>query len=170
EKGILPDTTQCLGSYVFLWGQKQERTPTWYGLFLENGAETEIIDVMHYFWTGQWPENRCPRLSDISLQGQNRYDNIHLKPDQEVKLKFTAKDPDKDALRIEAELLPESTELGEGGDYEARPEEIPGLIISQNQDGILFKTPQKSGAYRVFVYILDGHNNSATANVPFYVN
>ena len=29
---IAPDDPQRLGSFVFLWGAKQERTPTWYGL------------------------------------------------------------------------------------------------------------------------------------------
>jgi len=60
EKAILADSVNCMGSFVFLWGQKQERTPTWYGLFTENDEETEAVDQMHYFWNGSWPANRCP--------------------------------------------------------------------------------------------------------------
>ncbi len=37
EKAIYSNKTHCLGSYVFFWAQKQERTPTWYGFFLETG-------------------------------------------------------------------------------------------------------------------------------------
>src|SRR5690606_35623192 len=58
EYSIEKDKDQCLGSYVFLWGQKQERTPTWYGLFTEKGEESEVMDVMEYLWAGSWPVNR----------------------------------------------------------------------------------------------------------------
>jgi hypothetical protein len=62
---------QLIGSYAFLWGQKQERTPTWFGLLTEAGEETETVDVMHYIWTGSWPEIRTPRVVSFQLDGKS---------------------------------------------------------------------------------------------------
>jgi hypothetical protein len=56
--GVERDKANCLGSYVFLWGQKQERTPTWYGLFTAKGQESEVIDAMQYLWTGTFPKKQ----------------------------------------------------------------------------------------------------------------
>lgn len=169
EQGILSDSTQCLGSYVFLWGQKQERTPTWYGLFTEYGDAMESIDVMQYLWTGQWPKNRVPQIFDVLLEGKTRYDNVRLQPGQQATLTFRGYDFENDPLTIAAEVLPESRDLGDGGDYESRPQTLPGLFKEIQQDKVIFKTPAESGAYRIFIYIRDGHNQAATANVPFYV-
>jgi len=33
-----------------------------------------------------------------------------------------------------------------------------------------FTAPEKTGSYRVFIYVLDEHNQVATANIPFYVD
>ncbi|MBN1407428.1 MAG: DUF4434 domain-containing protein [Calditrichaceae bacterium] len=169
ENAIKPDTTQCLGSYVFLWGQKQERTPTWYGLFTENGEIMESIDVLQYLWIGTWPVNRVPQIFDIKLNGQTRYDNIRISANTRAVLMFRSHDFENDSLIVDAELLPESTDLGDGGDHESRPETINNLISKTEQNTVTFNTPSKKGAYRIFVYIRDGHNHAAAANVPFYV-
>lgn len=159
----------CVGSYVFLWGQKQERTPTWYGLFTEAGEESEVIDVMQYLWTGKWPDNRAPRLDSILLDNKKILDFITLKPGQDYTTHVFVTDPDSDALTSRWELLPESTDLKEGGDRENRPQAIEGLIKENTFDKAVLTAPMTEGPYRLFVYVSDGKNKVATANVPFFV-
>ncbi|SNC66992.1 Glycosyl hydrolases family 2, TIM barrel domain [Hymenobacter gelipurpurascens] len=169
EASVAKDKTQCLGTYVFLWSQKQERTPTWYGLFTEDGKESEVVDVMQYLWSGKWPTNRAPHLTSFLLNNQKATDNVYLQPGQSVPAAVTITDPDKDALTYRWELLPESTDLKSGGDRESRPVAISGLIPTGAKAQTTLKAPAQEGAYRLFVYAYDGQDNVATANIPFYV-
>lgn len=168
EASIAKDKN-CLGSYVFLWGQKQERTPTWYGLFTEAGEETEVVDVMQYLWSGKWPQNRAPYLDSVRLNGKKVLDFIYLRPGKRYPANVYVTDPDGDKLTTQWELLPESTDLKTGGDRESRPEAIPGLLSSTSVEKAILTAPRKEGAYRLFIYVSDGNNNVATANIPFFV-
>lgn len=169
EYSIERDREKCLGSYVFLWGQKQERTPTWYGLFTEKGEESEVMDVMQFLWTGKWPGNKAPHIYSLQIDGKKALDNVYLVPSTEYIVSAIATDPDNDPLTFRWELLPEPTQVGTGGDYEPRPKSIEGLIRAGISGKATLKTPAEAGAYRLFIYILDGNNNVATANFPFYV-
>jgi hypothetical protein len=169
EYSVERDREKCLGSYVFLWGQKQERTPTWYGVFTDKGEESEVVDVMQYLWSGNWPANKAPHLYSLQLDNKKAIDNIYLTPGASVNALAVAMDPDRDPLTWRWEVLPEPTQLSEGGDFEARPKPMDGLITTRGEGKITLKTPAKEGAYRLFVYITDGNNNIATANIPFYV-
>jgi hypothetical protein len=159
----------CVGSYVFLWGQKQERTPTWYGLFTEQGEESEVIDVMQYLWTGSWPKNRAPHIDSLLLDNKKASDFIYLQPDKDYIITVFAYDPNQDKMTARWELLPESTDLKNGGDRESRPEAIRASIVVKNLNKAVLKTPKMEGAYRLFLYMSDGQNKVATANIPFYV-
>lgn len=166
---IKPFPEQALGSYVFLWGQKQERTPTWYGMFTDTGEATETIDVMHYIWNNQWPNNRTPKLLKMELAGKNAYGNIKLKANKNYPAKVVVKDPDGDNIRYLWQIRPESQTQQEGGDKEEIPPLLTGLINKGEQAQITLKAPKTSGAYRLFVYAYDGQGHAAHANIPFYV-
>lgn len=171
EIAIGSDSVRCIGSYIFLWGQKQERTPTWYGLFTENNEETEAIDVMHYFWNeNKWPTNGTPRITEISLNGIKSFENIHIKAGKELTLSYNVADPEDDTLTWRFSVMEEATDLGDGGDAEERPQTIEGLTVSESLGEVIFKAPEKSGAYRAFIYVLDGNKHAGTANIPFYVD
>jgi hypothetical protein len=167
EASVLKDKA-CLGSYVFLWGQKQERTPTWYGLFTEAGEETEVMDVLQYEWSGRYPANRAPHIAALSLTGKTATEAVMLKPGQPTSAQAAVADPDGDQLTYQWEMLPESTDLKQGGDRENRPQAI-GNISANNTGVALFAAPRTPGAYRLFVYAHDGHGNVATGNIPFLV-
>jgi hypothetical protein len=171
EASVEKDREKCLGSYVFLWGQKQERTPTWYGLFTESGEETQVMDVMQYLWSGRWPANKAPHMYSLQLAGKKAVQNVQVKAGQIYPVSAVVTDPDQDRLTYRWELLPEPAQVGEGGDFEARPRPVENAFLQSASHGqASLKAPAKAGAYRLFVYVTDGHNNVATANLPFYVN
>jgi hypothetical protein len=169
EYSMKRDKEKCLGSYVFLWGQKQERTPTWYGLFTEKGEESEVVDVMQFLWSGKWPQNQAPHIYSFQVDNKTAVDNITLKPGTTYPVLATALDPNGDKLSYRFELLEEATKVGEGGDREERPVTVENAIKDKNNGKAVLTSPLTEGAYRLFVYISDGHNKIATANVPFYV-
>ena len=170
EYGIEKDKAKCLGSYVFLWGQKQERTPTWYGLFTERGEVSEVINVIQYLWTGNWPANKAPHLYSLQLNKQKANDNIYVKPGVSIPVSAMVTDPDNDKLIYRWEILPEPEKLSQGGDREDKAAAIKNAFTNNKGNGTAtMRAPLKEGAYRVFVYVADGHNNVATANIPFYV-
>jgi hypothetical protein len=172
NKAINANPSTCIGNYVFIWEQKQERTPTWYGLALKSGEGTEMMDVMEFNWTGKWPINRAPRLDSILLDKKSRYQNIHLKANKEFKAEVFAHDVDKDSLKTTVDILTDQPELfKDGGDLEQTPKPVDCKIVIDNKAGIIkFTAPPTTGAYRIYVYVHDGKNHAATANVPFFVD
>jgi len=166
---IASNPDQILGSYVFLWGQKQERTPTWYGMFLEDGTETETIDVMHYIWTGSWPENRSPEIANMLLDSSSAHQNITLKADGVYEAGVEAVDPDGDVLRYRWEVMRESETTKTGGDREEIPGTLPGLVNVGGPGKATLTAPTEPGAYRLFVYVHDDNGHAGHANFPFQV-
>jgi hypothetical protein len=169
EVAIASDPERVLGSYVFLWGQKQERTPTWYGMFLEDGTETETIDTMHYIWTGSWPDNRSPQIETMSLDSRTSAEDIVLKKGARISAEVVAGDPDGDPLQYRWEVMRESNSTKDGGDKEDVPEVIDGLIESPDMYRMVMTTPKDAGSYRLFIYVFDGQGHAGHANIPFLV-
>ena len=170
ESGILSARDRSLGSYAFLWGQKQETTPTWYGLFLESGETTEVVDSLQFLWTGNWPEHRAPSINSFLIDGKKAAESIYLAANKTYKVKLDATHPNNEPFSIRWEILPESTDLGAGGDHESRPKPLEGLVATAAGSGIVTLTaPSKTGAYRLFVYVTTSSKKAAVANVPFFV-
>ena len=163
---IFEDTENCLGSYVFLWGFKQETTSSWYGLFLQDGTQTSVMDVLIEKWSGKTPNNRAPDLNSFTINSKNAYESVKVEKRSPMLVSIDAFDPNDDKLTYHIEVVPESTDTKAGGDYEEAPSAVFEKIFTDNNFKI--KAPSKSGKYRLFVVIKDGEKG-ATANIPFLV-
>ena len=175
DHDILANGDRCIGSYVFLWGQKQERTSTWYSMFQKDilGTDTgavsfPAVDAMHFNWSGTWPLNRAPQVSRMLINDVSAEENITLSPNEPLVSKVKAGDPDDDKLTYIWELLEEPEELGIGGSYEARPRTL--ISVKGTRTAMLnLRAPGLAGQYRLFVYVLDNNGHAGTANIPFQV-
>jgi hypothetical protein len=151
-----------MGSYVFLWGQKQETTPTWYGIFTEYKEKTETLWAIKQAWTG------TQEPAPVSLQA---FEQPYLLTKSggivEIKLNLQQSGTQKGKLRYE--IVPESQDIRAGGDVESRPASvIRKKFRSLNHDFLAVKMPMLEGAYRIFIYA-DVEGWVAYGNVPVFV-
>ena len=160
---------RCLGSYCFLWGQKQESTATWHGMFLSNGKPTEAVDVMQFCWTGEWPQSRAPSIKDISLENIGwRKDHI-LASSVQATLSIEYLKYNNKKVIVEYVLYPEAFSNKIGGDIQKSPDPIKFDIVKQSNNELIFISPKKKGAYRLFAYVKNEKGQSSVANIPFLV-
>ena len=170
QKGIVADSSGLnLGTFAFEWGQKQERTPTWYGMFNKSGEATARIDELTKFWTGKYPENRAPLSDSILLDNKRPVDNIYLNPGTPYSAQVFVRDPDSDPLDYHWVILKEVEVRSLGGAFEKEPEEVAFEVLSQENGKLEFTSPVEEGDYRLFSYVYDGKGKVGNANIPFYV-
>lgn len=155
-----------VGALPFLWGQKHEVTPTWYSLLTPAGDWTEPVEAMADAWGGKVPGaagNRAPRVLAFRLAG------AHSTPaGTDLVAVLAASDPDGDPLRVDWQVMAETTARSVGGDPEPVPPSFPESLMDGAATGArIHGLPP--GRYRVFAYVRDGRGAAATANLPFEV-
>ncbi|MEI9896452.1 MAG: glycoside hydrolase family 2 TIM barrel-domain containing protein [Chthoniobacter sp.] len=160
-KGSVEGKPLCLGSYVFLWGNKQETTATWYGMFLKSGEKVQAVDVMTELWTGKPPENRCPVINKLKING--------VGPAGVINVDLEVSDPDKKPLQVQWLVQPEQDKKGTGGEEEPVLPELTEPILVGDATHAEVRLPKEPGAYRIFVYVRNG-TGAAVGNLPVRVH
>jgi hypothetical protein len=160
---LMEEDPRCLGSYAFLFGWKQEQTPTWFGMYLETGERLAAMDEISRSWRGQFPANRAPAIEPLVI-GRDK-----LTAGAVTTVSVKASDPNGDALTFSWKVMHEPEVLGKGGDKEPVPPKVEGLVVPAGSTSPTLTAPDRPGAYRLYVTVRDGKGGAATANIPFLV-
>lgn len=160
-EGAVEGKPLCLGSYAFLWGDKQETTATWYGMLLPDGSRLGAVDTMEELWTGKKPRNRSPELT--SIVGA---DLPEVKPGDQLKVSVNAADPDGHRLKVTWLLRKASAGDGSYGQREDAVPEFPKAVRSASRLKATIEMPKEPGTFRLFAYVRDGKGGAAVHNVP----
>jgi hypothetical protein len=162
-QNVIASGDGCLGSYVFLWGWKFEATATWFGIFTHEGETTAAADTLQEMWSGTPSANRAPAIGKLLGVPQSP-----LAPGGNFDASVQATDPDGDPLVWHWAVLPELK--GHNASRLPMPEPMSGAIASASGDQASVTAPNKSGIYRLHVWIKDSKGHAATANTPFKVD
>jgi hypothetical protein len=169
QNSIVAHPGKCLGSYVFLWSDKFEQTPTWYGLFLPNSnVQTQVVEEMQNSWSGSYPANRAPRIISATLEGKTSSQSPVIKKDAGNSVSIQAFDPDGDLLTYEY-LIQSDLQTGMVNDPPATIAYLPNLLENQNGNMAIFRAPEDDKNYRLYIFVRDGQGHAATINIPFRV-
>ncbi len=160
---------QCLGSYIFLWGNKQERTATWYGLYDQDGSATESVDAIGALWTGSEERGVCPQISSLQLAGGNAEESVTVVAGERVEACCVLKRGEFSSVSTCWAICCESSDKKQGGDLEADSEEVETRFESVGEGRVCFSAPLQAGDYRLLLSVRSSDGWLATANFPFRV-
>jgi hypothetical protein len=166
EKSILAEKGKlCLGSYVFAWGNKQEATATWYGLFLSDGTRLEPIDTMTELWSGKKPAHPCPQIHSLKVDGKDQVD-----PGDTVKVVLDAVDPQNSPLKVKWTLTKDLAKYDTGGETQEAPPSFPDAIVNSDQHSAEIHMPPGGGGYWLYAFVYNNTGGGAVADLPLHVS
>jgi len=163
RNAVLAQPGRSLGGYAFVWYWKQERTHTWFSMFLPTGERTAAVDAMRLAWTGLPHPLPAPSIDAFAVP--TPVDALAPGQSVEVTLRWSCPRPAK----LSVGLREETTSQMLGGDAEARTAELPAPVWSSTPEGLTFTAPTTPGTYRLFFYVTTEDDTAATANLPFRV-
>lgn len=168
RSSVLENPRVCLGSYAFMWGQKQEVTATWFSILLADGTRLGATDALAELWSGKPVPNRCPSIESLDLVSGEK--KALFKPGSTVRFALKASDPDRDALKVVWELFADEEQYRSGGDAEASAKTHAAAVMKSDATSAEIQLPAQGGLYRVFATVRDGNGGGAVANYPLRVD
>lgn len=169
QKFMPVEDSRFLGSCIFYWGQKQERTHTWFSLFDEYGNKTEAVSTVKQLWSGNKTLHTSVQIDKIELNQKEAKDNILLNSANIANAQVFLTKPDSNITKINWEIYPEDWYEENGKSNIIRPDAIELKIIRPEPLKIQFIAPEKEGPYRLFAFIYNKYGFVSTCNIPFYV-
>lgn len=165
---FMKNNKQSIGDLVFYWGQKQERTHTWFSILDKEERRSELFYKLNELWGGQINNVKYPpKINYMLINERGAQDNLVYKPNMEKTAELFFEGEIDVAYQFIWEIYGEGWEYNQG-DIEKNPIKISNDTVIVNSS-YTFKTPSQSGPYRIFVYVYDGFGNYSTTNTPFYV-
>lgn len=161
--------SESLGSAVFYWGQKQERTHTWFNIFDEQGRKSQVYYELQKFWKNDSTEKAPSQLKYMLVDEKGAKDNLVYAPNELGKAQIFFNGEADSTFQINWEIHNEGWNYKGGGAKHKPTEKIPGCIENIKGNVVHFRAPSVEGPYRIFAFIYDTHGNFATTNTPFYV-
>lgn len=163
--------SSLLGSLVFYWGEKLERTHTWFSLFRDGAPSTRVRGIQE-MWNSpssisSIPSNETEYLRKLVVNQREANENVVLVSGEPTEAEALL-EPPGDSLRIEWEIYPEAWFSDTHRMVTERYRPID-TFLSMDGSRATFRAPREEGPYRIFVYVYHPDGMFETANVPFYV-
>ena len=159
---------ECLGSLIFFWGEKHERTHTWFNLF-QGDSQSEIVNELENAWKKSNINPKPIGLKYMLVEDKGARDNIVFAPNEFITSEIIFYNWRRDSLRIIWEIYTEDWYQNKYSDIVRPRTKVNNAFKGFLNNKASFITPVIEGPYRIFAHVYDQYGNFATANTPFYV-